>query len=65
MPNLRLFDVNEVAEKLGRKRFNFLKPLPRRLPGCIRGLGAVGSGEQRMVYLNPGVSTEEPIARRL
>jgi hypothetical protein len=36
-----------------------------RLPGFYRGLGAMGAGEQRLVYLNPGFSTEEPISRSL
>jgi hypothetical protein len=32
-----------------------------RLPGLKRELGAVGSGEQKLIYLNPNPSLEHPI----
>ena len=32
-----------------------------RLPGLKRELGAVGSGEQKLIYLNPHPSLEHPI----
>jgi hypothetical protein len=57
--------INRALEKFGVDPSNGCPSIYSRLPGCIRGLGAVRAGEQRMVYFNPGVSTEEPIFRRL